>query len=960
MNRYDRRTQAMLRFKSDPENPNSLSNDFITVLFQDEEGVILVGTQKGLNLLDPVTLTFETYHYSNNSIQLDEANITTVFRDRANYIWIGTQDKGVYRFDRLSGEIIEYNKDKKNHLQLDDNWITVLYEDESGNLWMGTQSGGLYKYNTRQEFFEPINNLSSIWVQAIYEDSYGTLWVGTIDGLYIFDEEKKSLADVEKMNYMVNLSNNSVTSIYEDKSGVLWVGTENGGLNKFVRTASESFKIYQNDPAKKHSLNNNNVWSIFEDSDGSVWIGTHGGGVNRLNPETDRLEAFIHKEKDSTTLSSNFVNSILRDSKGTLWVGTIDGLNRFDGETQTFKTYYATKEEGSISGNIITTVYEDRTGVLWVGTLNNGLNKYDHNEDTFISYKNNPRDITSLSHNKVWSIYEDRSGVFWVGTHGFGLNKYNRKKGIFKRYTYHPDDHNTISNDFVSTIVQDKKGYIWIGTINGLNKFDPIREEFTRYTTEDGLPNNVIYGIIEDARGHLWLSTNKGIADFNPETEAIRIYSTDDGLPGNEYRFGAYQKGSDGSLYFGGIDGFVVFSPDSIRDNPYIPPVVITNLQIMNKDVAPGAKGTPLKQAISETDHIKLDWKDKIISFQFSALHFAAPAQNQYAYMMEGFDEEWQYVGNRRFTTYTNLTDRNYTFKVKAANKDGLWNEQGTEIKISIMPPPWKRWWAYLGYVVSGGMMLVGFINYRVSKERKKKILYQRYNKELEEIVSERTLLLEHEKEKSDALLYNILPQDIAEEIKEKGHVEPKRYEEVTVLFTDFENFTTASRSMSAQKLVTELSELFEGFDYILEKYELEKIKTIGDAYLAVGGLTSKDKDHARNAVQAALEMMEYVEVRNKRSAVKWNMRAGIHTGSIIAGVVGKNKFTFDIWGPTVNLASRVEELGDVGEVNISAMTCDYVQDDFECIYRGKIDTQGFGVIDMYFIRDKEEGTNLE
>jgi class 3 adenylate cyclase len=506
----------------------------------------------------------------------------------------------------------------------------------------------------------------------------------------------------------------------------------------------------------------------------------------------------------------------------------------------------------------------------------------------------------------------------------------------------------------VNVITQDEEGYLWIGTINGLNRFDSETGQFERYSTNEGLPNNVIYGIIEDYRGHLWLSTNNGIADFDPSSGSVRIYDRGDGLPSNEYRFGAFYQGQDGTMYFGGINGMVVFKPDSIRDNPYIPPVVITDFQIFNQEVPISAVNSPLSKSITETRDIELTWREEVFSFQFAALHFAAPEQNQYQYMMEGFDQSWQDVGNRRFVSYTNLPEGyDYIFRVKASNKDGIWNEEGTAIGITILPPPWKTWWAYGFYSVVGATLLIGFINFQIGRERKKKEQVQQHNEELEALVKERTILLENEKEKSDALLYNMLPKEIADEIKEKGSAAPRRYEEVTVLFTDFENFTSTAATMSAKKLVSEVNEIFEAFDNIIEEFKLEKIKTIGDAYMAVSGLPVENEKHALACVQAAKAMQEFIDRRNENAAVKWRMRIGIHSGSIIAGIVGKKKFTYDIWGSTVILASRMEEVGEIGKINISATTCDQVQDYYHCEYRGKVSVQGQGDVDMYFVADE-------
>ena len=962
LNKFDREQEKFLRFTHHEDDPKSISHNFITTLFQDEAGVILVGTQKGLNILNPVTNEFTVYTAMDEDAGLSNALITTLFRDSNDFIWIGTTEKGLYRFDRKTGEIRHFLSAPNENGAISDNWIITLYEDKQQTLWIGTQSGGLCRYNEFRETFtcfqtdnQGASEISNNWVLSLYEDSRGVFWVGTLNGLNILNRETGEFTNFMQLNYPINLSNNSITSLYEDRSGVFWVGTQDGALNKFIRSSSESFTVYQNDPSNANSLSNNNIWAIYQDRDDDVWIGTQGGGLNRLDEETGTFKTYRHNPGDPQTISNDFINSILEDSYGNIWIGTIDGLNLYKKTGESFIHFKNDPDNANtISGNIITTIFEDSRGIIWVGTLNNGLNAYDDRTGEFRRFRYMANNPNTISHNKIWSMFEDNHGNFWVGTHGYGLNKYDRVRETFTRYTHDPDDENSISDNFVNAITQDAKGNLWVGTINGLNKFDPETEVFTKYTASDILPNNVIYGIIIDYRGHLWISTNNGIADFNPETGDVRVYDRGDGLPSNEYRFGAYHMGNDGSMYFGGINGVVVFKPDSIRDNPYLPPVVITDFQVFNQKVPISREGSPLKKAITETDEIILTWKEKVISFEFSALHFAAPGQNQYRYMMEGFDETWQDVGNRRFVSYTNLPEGyTYTFKVQASNKDEIWNRDGTSVKIKILPPPWKTWWAYGVYSVSGALLLIGFINFQIGKERKKKELVQQYNEELEALVKERTILLENEKEKSDNLLYNMLPKEIADEIKEKGVASPRRYEEVSVLFTDFQNFTSTAATMSAKKLVSEVNEIFEAFDNIIEKHGLEKIKTIGDAYLAVSGLPAEREDHALLCVRAAKEMQQFVDERNKSAAVKWKMRVGIHSGSLIAGVVGKKKFTYDIWGSTVILASRMEEVGQIGKINVSATTCDFLNNYYRTEYRGKISVEGQGEIDMYFVGEE-------
>lgn len=962
LNKFDRNTERFIRYKADPSDPNSLSDNYVTTLFEDRSGVILVGTQEGLNIYQPEQDSF--MHYKTNP---DDPNslqgnwITSIFEDHNGILWIGTQEAGLNRFDRETNTFTHFKNESGNAGSLSSNWVVTIYEDRKNILWVGTQDGGLNRFsrqdNTFQRYVHDPDNPRSLnhnWVLTMFEDSYDDLWVGTVNGLSLLDREGDQFIDVSAINDAPDLANKSISALLGDRSGVFWVGTRDNALYKFVRSTA-SFKIYDSNMGNALSLSDENVWAVEEDNEGALWVGTNGGGANRYNPARTERRIFRHNPSDSTSLSDNFVNTIFEDSDGTIWIGTLNGLQRYDPDSETFAHYkYEPGNGNTIPGNIITTISEDHLGMIWIGTLNNGLSQYDKETETFKNYTSRAGDLESLSHNKIWSFYEDQDGVFWVGTHGYGLNKYDRKSDVFQRYVHNPGDTTTISNNFINFIYQDSLQRYWIGTLNGLNKFDPETETFWSYTVEDGLPNNVIYGIIEDTRGHLWLSTNKGISDFDPDDEVFRNYDKEDGLPSDEFRFGAYHRADDGTMYFGSINGLVAFEPDSIRDNPHIPSVVFTRLEVSNQPISIG-KNSILQESITEIDSLHFSYQDNIISFQFAALHYAAPGQNQYAYKLENFDEEWQYIGNRRFISFTSLPAGDYTLRVKAANKDDIWNEEGVSLFFTISPPPWLTWWAFLAYGIIILSAILGYLQYRIGKEKKKKKQLQVQNQMLEGLVSERTSELQNEKEKSDNLLYNILPREVAEELKEYGTTTPKRFEQATILFTDFKSFTSAASNMPAGELVSELNDIFRKFDEIIDRYGLEKIKTIGDGYMAAGGIPLESKNHALQCVKGARDMLLYIDERNERSARKWKMRVGLHTGDVIAGVVGQRKFTYDLWGETVIIASRMEAAGEEGKVNISSATHELVKEFYDCEYRGKIVAEGKGKVDMYFVNYEQD-----
>jgi PAS domain S-box-containing protein len=353
----------------------------------------------------------------------------------------------------------------------------------------------------------------------------------------------------------------------------------------------------------------------------------------------------------------------------------------------------------SLSSNNVFTICEDKLDYIWIGTYGGGLNRFDRREKKFKRYMVDPQNTYSLSDNFVWSIYEDHAGVLWIGTENGGLNQFDRDNNRFLRYQADPEDSNSLSSNKILCILEDRSGMLWLGTTNGLDKFNRVDKRFIHYTKDDGLPSNAIQSLLEDDHGNLWLGTLKGLSKFDPRTGKCINYKVSDGLQSNEFNVNACFKSQSGEMYFGGLNGFNIFSPDSIKNNPYIPPIVITNIQIFNKSVLIGKEidgRIILKNSVTETKEIKLSYKENVFSFEFAALHYVSPENNQYAYMMEGFDKDWNYTdANKRYVTYTNMGGGEYVFRVKGSNSDGVWNEEGASIRIIISPPFWQTIWFY-------------------------------------------------------------------------------------------------------------------------------------------------------------------------------------------------------------------------------------------------------------------------
>jgi len=718
LNKYDRENDSFIRYFVNSDKPESGANTILS-LCEDASGIFWVGTAEGLYLFNRTNENFIRYKSGTDKRgNLSGDYIFSVFEDRNGVLWFGTEN-GLFKFDKQNENFIRYDTGIDSTGGFSAYTVRSIYEDKSGYLWLRSRQG-VYRFDKARERFEYFyhnpddpNSLSSGAVNHVFEDKNGTIWIGTWGGginKFVPGDRNGQKHSFVRYRYNPNnpygLSNDQIGDILEDRSGVIWIGTFTGGLNKFD-AGSIKFDHFKEIPNSDNCLRGKVVWSILEDKTGILWIGTEGGGLNKFDRSTNTYTHYLHDPFDFTSLSHNTVMSLYEDRSGVLWIGTNGGgLNRLvPGETKNAPPIFAKyqfnpADSTTIGGNAVVSLCEDREGVLWTGTFGGGLSKIiQDSSKKFIRYRNNPVDENSISHNVVVSIFEDSSGDLWIGTFGGGLNKYDRDNDSFIRYQNVPGDTTSLSNDRVLSIHESliNPDILWIGTMGGgLNRFDKRSETFRYFREKHGLPNDVIYGILEDNSGDLWLSTNRGIAEFNQKTFEVKKYDESDGLQSNEFSQFAYYKSRDGEMFFGGINGFNSFFPDSVKNNQCIPPVVITDFKLFNESVPVGEMSdgrTILNKSISATDEIDLTHKDNTFTIEFAALNYASSDKNNYAYKLDGFDKGWYYVGTRRFASYTGLSPGNYTFRVKASNNDGVWNEEGTSVGIIIKPPMWGTWW---------------------------------------------------------------------------------------------------------------------------------------------------------------------------------------------------------------------------------------------------------------------------
>jgi PAS domain S-box-containing protein len=751
LNRYDRKRDNFLRFLNKPIEPQSLSHNSILAIREDRRGTLWVGTEGGgLNALDPQTGRFRVFlNDPGNPAGLSHNSVFDIREDSDGLLWLAT-DGGLNRLDPKTGSITRFKHDPRNPLSLSDDRVRAVFVDRNGTLWAGTEGGGLNVFNPKtggftryRRIFNQPRSLSHDNVYTIAQDRDGRLLIGTNDGLNQFHPQTGDFTIVRNVpSRPETLSYDFVDSIYEDRTGILWIGTRGRGINKSVPDRSR-FRLFESRPDDPSSLTSNYIRAIAEDTSGDLWIGTEDKGLNRLDRRTGNITRYRHDPRRSNGLSSDNVYALKADGSGGLWIGTLGGgLNRYDPRTGTFTSFrHSPGDPGSLSLDSVRSVLVDKRGTLWVGTEGGGLNRRDAGRDSFVHYRHQSNDASSLGHDIVRALYEDRSGTLWVGTFGGGLNRMDGEKGTFVQYRHDPARIDSLSSDLVVCLNEDAKGNIWIGSPAGLDRLDPKTGTISHFTEKDGLPNNVAYGVLIDRAGMVWVSGNRGLGRLDPGKRTVKTYDVSDGLQGNEFNGGAYFMTAAGEMFFGGTDGLNGFFPERLRDNPYPPPVVITDFQIFNKSVPVGLPvngRVVLSESILETTDVELRLRDRLISIEFAALHFAAPEKNRYAYRLEGLEDEWNEVSDRRFVSYANLKPGRYTFRVKASNNDGVWNRGGAALRIRIATPLWMAWW-FRGLILLG-LALTGFtlIRRRITGIRRRTEL-------LEQKVDARTSALRQE-----------------------------------------------------------------------------------------------------------------------------------------------------------------------------------------------------------------------
>ncbi|MFC4213087.1 two-component regulator propeller domain-containing protein [Pedobacter lithocola] len=751
LNRFDGYNVTV--YKNEPHNESSLSSNFINYILEDKQHRIWVATSYGLNLYDRYTDSFTRYiHDPKKKGSISNNLVYTLYLDVNGDVWVGT-DFGLNKYNEKQNNFITYLRNPNAQRESLEDKINSINEDEFNNLYLGTDGAGVKKFNKKTKSFinQPSNSalskLDGSRVITIKKDNQNHIWLGTNGkGLFVFDPQKNTIKHYQNEQYNTkSLSNNVIRSIIFDNQKNAWIGTENGGLNLKLQH-SEIFNRFENDLRQPMSFSSKTALCLLEDSQGNIWAGTHHGGVNTYSPKITNFKNYT-KGVWNGALAYNDVKAFIETDKGEIWVGSDGGgINVFNSKTSTFtQKRFSTTNKKTIGSDAILDLMKDKNGTIWVCTWGGGLNRYDEGKQEFYRFLHDTNDKTTISSNYPYVICEDKTGLFWVGTFYGGLNTFDPKTGKFKRIIYAADGKSKFTGIYVESIHQDNDGNVWFGTLDGglncltANKnsfvhyfnnthqdladvvwaiytdhknrlwigkkglflFDQKRKKFSTFFKHPYLVNEQIQSIIEDKKGNLWLGTTNGIIAFNPDTKYIKRYTRADGLQGLEYGQNAAFMSSKGELYFGGFEGFNTFYPDSIKSFDYSYPIYITDLSIFNKSINSGKDKTTIAKYIKDNKSVVLSYDQSVISFDYAALNYVSPKKTNYAYKLEGFDKTWNYVGDLRRATYTNLDPGKYTFYVKASSPKGIWNTKPAFVNIVITPPFYLTWWfKTLGFIL--------------------------------------------------------------------------------------------------------------------------------------------------------------------------------------------------------------------------------------------------------------------
>lgn len=750
LNRYDGHNFKI--YRNDPSDPKTLSGSEIFTVAQDDLGNLWVGTRNsGLNKIELSTGKITRFSKGPSGQDLSNSNIPSILNIGRGRMGVAVLGVGYLVYDIRTNQLISAESEWKNTTVKE---VVRLFKHSSGTVWMGTSTGFLVSQLNAHSFIPYQFGSSNNRVRALFETKNGDILVGTDGrGIYRFTPKIQQFKVVFYQASDPLSRQNIVTSIAKDALQNLWIGTDNG----VYKLNGEDFKSYTNIPSNPDpelGLSSNSVMSLFTDANQNTWVGTWEAGLNISFFQKPRFAVLRYKPNTLQGLLSNKVSTLLADGDKGVWVGSNVGLSYFNHKSGQVTHYLQSASSNKLNSTEtydVNFIHPSGDGGVWVGLWGKGINLFtkerqlkdypfkpgvrEANFNTLEPFNAefllgtqgmgvvafNPltkqyrvpfADLgkANFLNKSIAAIRVLNGNEIWVGTVGFGLYVLELKTGKLRHYVKSADA-GALSYNHVNKIYQDRQKRIWVMTQGGgLNQYLGSEKGFKVYTVNDGLVSNSLRGMVEDAQGDMWFSTNGGISKMDGRTLKFVNFEEADGLQGKEFMTNAIAKNSQNWLFFGGVNGLNYLKSDSLRMRLDVPPVYFTKLKIFNKDVDAGEENSPLTYDILSTKHLVLQPDQSVFSLDFVALEYQRPKNNRYAYYLEGFEKEWNLVGTQRSVTYTNLSPGDYVFKVKASNSDGIWAEKPYELKITVLPPWYRTWWAYLLYAVLFVAIIYAFI----------------------------------------------------------------------------------------------------------------------------------------------------------------------------------------------------------------------------------------------------------
>ncbi len=852
------------------------------------------------------------------------------------HLLISALENEIWEIDAKGKIVKSHFLDQRNSNDASVGWVTAMQETDDGSLWALLNNGELYERKKEAADFQLHPISKSIYKNSVTQSFYvdlesGIIWIGGIGVLWQYDIPTGQIKDLHEEVKTLTKNTCTFRQIYADATGVIWLASD-FGLIKVVKS-DQLFFHYLREGNEYCQNSFCSMRGICEDDVGNVYF-SYYNSIHVLNTRNDELRPlFPQGDFENPTFGLLF-------HQDALWTGNGRRIDLRSGQVDALLPG-APIDKGHVT--------LDKNKQLWLG-YKNQLFAYEAAEKKLEPFQDGSLAFDSLLDISYLHVGQ-KSNKLWIATNTHGLYRLDTETGEQENFRNNAESKIRLAHDRVIATYEDASGLLWLATANGLQQINFANNEQRTFRVGEGLPNNFINGLLSEGDTAIWVSTDNGLARLDTKSSTFLSFFKEDGLSANEFNRVSFYRSAKGRLFFGGLNGINAFYPGEQflrQKEPQKNKILFTAFSHLD-----GRFDSIISETVglAKNKKVELGHKDRFFTFEFALANYKNPNDNLYTYRLDGYDTEWSEPSPVHQARYNDIPPGEYVFRVKSSAGQGLWNTEELKIPVLIHEAYYKTWWFLLLCAFGVLALVYGVFRYRIYTLRMRE-------RQLEEEVKLRTSELTREKKKSDDLLLNILPAETAEELKKYGKAQAKRYDSVTIFFSDFINFTQIASHLEPEELVAEIDHNFSGFDLIIDKYNLEKIKTIGDAYMCAGGIPVARASHAVDVIQAALEIQDFLnEIAKERQGKNlpfFSARIGIHTGPIVTGIVGTKKFAYDIWGESVNIAARLEQHGEAGKVNISESTYHLVKDVFDCTPRGAIHAKNTGEIDMYFVERRK------